>query len=1059
MSVQKLLAEAEKLLEKGKHQEAISKLNSALSIDKLNQIVATKLAGAYLELGNQKEAAKVYIDLASRLTDEGRAKIAIAIFKQAMDLSPDDIEIRVKYALGCESVGKNGDALQSAQIALKYFLKRKKYFDAAGLMPLINRLQPNVEAYKLAWIEILELAQAERMVIDMLVSMCGPPGLVSNEISVGGEPAELSLDCYEKLKRLVAFFPKNSQLPYAVAWCAYRNDKKYDFYFFLKECLRRNPDSCLALLLFCRNLAESEKLNEALFVYQFLKSNMATDKSVDLLTLSKLVDAFVEKNGWISFTEGMGEALDAQGFRKAFLQDAGTSSEAFEAENKEEEKPEKIENKEESIEEEGSYEPPAEIELGLPESNDDSSEMELQLSNTQNVSSPKVPKKQKVEEVKPVESKAKEEKQEPQILKEEKQNSSEESLRQTENTVELTALIKPEELQSTIDSNEVVQEQVKASVVEKGEDQKSEKPKNTFNPLEGISDEEIAKINNPPPLSEDKTQMFSPVEIINASNAKVESVETKSIFIDQLEQNESAVDGKSELFDSSAKELEELKSASAEGQATQVFSPMESIEAVGKSRKPTISFDESDQQTQMVNLEKQEKDERFTDMSVMVNEETNMASINQVSKFKSEHLDASDVPIEESTVVGKVEDFLADTSPEPQAEVDDATRIGDLSEFSLQKPIVQEENIVSESAAISTKEKSNEPLSPIDLVFNNKQLPEKPFLQSKNSNEEQPLLAQFENKEEIKSQEVEEEIKKKVAFVPIPTLSSEPKKQEIIQEDLNKPNDEVIDLGDDLLEDSTRDLVQSTRGAGTTQLYHDIKSDLSDKNKDKEIDSEYLLKKADRYLAKRNYYLARKLLRFALLKGGDESFIREKLREIRKLELPSGMYASSSSDEITTGSKEILEKLEHDFDLNLDIDEAMQKTASELDFSIDQVWKTIDSQTVLDFAVGLYEMGLYEKMEELTQRAINEGMVDSFKAYYLLAMGKIANNDYPGAISILKRLSKDLSKSEEEKISIYYSLGEVFEKTNQNKRSQSFYQKVAQIDSNYRNIKNKKISD
>ena len=89
------------------------------------------------------------------------------------------------------------------------------------------------------------------------------------------------------------------------------------FFRFLRECLRREPDFCLGTLLFARSLAESKKLNEALFVYRYFKERMPVDRSSDMLTLNRLLESFLEKNGWIRFMEDGGDLLDTSGFFEA----------------------------------------------------------------------------------------------------------------------------------------------------------------------------------------------------------------------------------------------------------------------------------------------------------------------------------------------------------------------------------------------------------------------------------------------------------------------------------------------------------------------------------------------------------------------------------------------------------------------------------------------------------------------------------------------------------------------------------------------------------------------
>jgi len=216
-----------------------------------------------------------------------------------------------------------------------------------------------------------------------------------------------------------------------------------------------------------------------------------------------------------------------------------------------------------------------------------------------------------------------------------------------------------------------------------------------------------------------------------------------------------------------------------------------------------------------------------------------------------------------------------------------------------------------------------------------------------------------------------------------------------------------------------------------------------------------MMRKAERFTAKRNYYLARKALRHAQALGADEEIVKAKLREIRKLELPDGLYNTISSDrpESKVDTADVLERLEQEFDLADDGDTA--ELGDLVDRRIDSILQETDPRTILDFGVGLHEMGLFRQAESLFIRAVEEFPEYAFDAYYLAAISKLSRRDYAGAVSILKRLSGDAAKSEQDKIQIYYVLGEAFEKMRQPDRSREFFEKVAEIDANYRNIRHK----
>ena len=240
----------------------------------------------------------------------------------------------------------------------------------------------------------------------------------------------------------------------------------------------------------------------------------------------------------------------------------------------------------------------------------------------------------------------------------------------------------------------------------------------------------------------------------------------------------------------------------------------------------------------------------------------------------------------------------------------------------------------------------------------------------------------------------------------------------------------------------------------TEMLLKELKQELRDKPSGA-LSVEMLLRKAERYTAKRNYYLARKALRHAQALGADDTLVKNKLREIRKLELPEGLYHTMSSDqpEPRLDTDDVLERLEEEFSLGQPGEaEALGDLVGE---KIESILRENDPRTILDFGVGLHEMGLFRQAEALFIRLVEEFPEHSFDAYYLAAVAKLGRRDYAGAASILGRLSADNGKTEQEKIQIYYALGETFEKMRQPDRSRQFFEKVAELDANYRNVRHK----
>ena len=1112
MAVQKLLADADKLFEKGKHAEGLAKVKQALTEEPLNQIVATKLANIYVQDRKPEEASKVYGQLAKRLSEAGKSQVAIAIYKQAVELAPDDIALRVRYAQECESVGKLGDAFLQGQIGLQYYLRRKKYFDAANMMPLLARSQPKDEKIKLAWAEVLYLSQAEQKVVHFLVAVCGPPGVVSQEFPVGGEPATMSPALYDWLKKLVPFFPRDPRVAYAMAWAAYRRGRLKEFYHYLHECLRRDPDFSLALLLFARTLAEAQKLNEALFVYKYFKQRMTTDKSADMLTLNRLLETFVEKNGWIKFIEDSGDSLDTAGFLEAITGDAEAARKTAEANEGQEGEGKKEEEAPREL-------PPAEIDIGGGTELPSDPGMDIVLATGQTLTEASKVHKAAKEEKDPLKLQA-------ELIKAaieatvagmggQTQQSQQTVVQPVVVTSEMMAqaaaaavsaqpavaaappaapvaaaapvapvapvvTVAPEPAKAApeepkpapADTSGVMpaaQEEPTGgidfkgesveftSLIQMGAEEKAKLAGAEVTSVEPEADEspsvaaaespaqeseeaeepreEPAKVNEPAPKKstfnpmehatiddsspalkleekDERTQMFAPMDVLDAANVmknrELAEVDTRSMEIDRkalagpTEIAEAPEDSQLSIEEAAEADRTKWRQLKVEGDRTEVFSPVEAVKASTDSRRPMDA--------QAIPAKGEWLKEKPAPSPAAASTQT-------------------PTPGPETASGGDATMVIARPKATEASSLSELASEGEATRFVSRPPT---EEAPEKSGAFAAPETATGGDRTVAVPFQGEEASPEPLALSP-AQPEQKLEAQSEAKAP--------------AIMPIP---------EDVAGAGAATADQDVDLGDDLLEGATKIFTQPRAEDKTEHLIKEIRKEMKQKA-NAFLNIDMLMKKADRYTAKRNYYLARKALRHAQALGADEETVKAKLRDIRKLEFPEGLYNTISSDRPErVDTAEVLERLEQEFDLaQAGDDEGAGSLAALVEGRIEAIFNESEPRTILDFGVALLEMGLYKQAEALLMRLVREVPDYAFDAYYLAAMAKQARRDYAGAASILKRLSSDTGKTDQEKIQIYYALGETFEKMRQPDRSKAFFRKVAELDSNYRNIRHK----
>ena len=979
MSVQSLIVEADKLLEKSKFPEAIKKLKQAIALEPLNGLITTKLANAYTANKEKDLAGQTLYALAKKLTAAEKNQVAIAYYKQAIELLPHNLDLRTQYTFECEAVGKVSEAMQNAKILLRHFLARKKYFDAANIMPLLVRLSPNDEDLKLAWIEIMELSMAEHKLINLLVAFSGPPGMVSKEVPQGGDPSSLSEKVFLRLATLAAWFPKDTTVPYAVAWAAYKKNDFNNAFAFIYETLRRDTSFTLAYLLFARILSEQQKLNEALFVYKLAKQVVGSDKWFDKGVLIKLLDQFILQNGWISFVEDSGEeSVPATVFLENLT-----------GKKKEVEKVPEI-----------------------PETPSLFSDKDLSKKITKTVTKEAVAPGAEIEMI-----------DSPSELLGEKENFEIEFTGGGTRIIEgdiIAELKRMEAKESPLATPEMAPAPFKGTL-----------------PTASVEVSLAAEVT-PSPLPAEVPLASIPVPVAPAP-AEV-PLTSMPMQIAPAE-----IELKPELsVETNAPAAPSISTSGAEtpAEASREEKVLSPLDVLAESREHLLM--ESRERIASANINKDDTN---------IVDATRVLSINEVS-----------LPAAAITPKGILKDILAELASDGERTVlvnaKDILKM-DLSleektvPFAAEKPQSVEEELKPQSAiAENSNAQSANPSQLIDALFNE---PAQKNIVAESK--EEKVIDVIESVAIVPAEIVAPQQEVSLSKIALGSGTSEPTDSKLTHDQpFGSESPDAIDLGDDLLEGPTRQIESSLSPQRTVHFIKEFKKEIAVKKRDLEADIKLLVRKAERYIAKRNYYLARKVLKHAGALGADENLIREKLREVRKLELPDALYYQISTDgQAKAETDSIIDQLESEFSEDYSVLElgAIDQIKIGVNSKIEEIADDPDYQTSLDFGVALYEMGLFLEAESLFAAVIDRHPDIAYDAYYLMAISKLARKDFAGAASILDQLGTNSEKSEADKIDVFYALGEVFRKMGQEQKSQSYFERVAKIDSNYRMVKEK----
>jgi tetratricopeptide (TPR) repeat protein len=133
----KIIAEATKLVQKGAFDKAIKTYERILAEDPKDVRIVLKIGELYQKLRDDRAAAEAFKRVADIYTDQGFFLKAVAVFKQASKLDPDDLGVNEKLAALNQQLGLMSDAMSQLQLVAAAY---EKAGDAARLLDVLKRM-------------------------------------------------------------------------------------------------------------------------------------------------------------------------------------------------------------------------------------------------------------------------------------------------------------------------------------------------------------------------------------------------------------------------------------------------------------------------------------------------------------------------------------------------------------------------------------------------------------------------------------------------------------------------------------------------------------------------------------------------------------------------------------------------------------------------------------------------------------------------------------------------------------------------------------------------------
>ncbi|MDK9717796.1 MAG: tetratricopeptide repeat protein [Trichlorobacter sp.] len=151
----KLLTDAQKMLQKGQTDKAISCFQDALSVDPGDLRVRQRLAELLAKSKRIDDARKELETIGRNLTANGFYLKAIAVYKQIEKLFPDDIGVALTLASLNEKHGLSANALAEYKRAYDHYETLQNYTEALKALEAMQRIDANNPNIKLKYAEVL----------------------------------------------------------------------------------------------------------------------------------------------------------------------------------------------------------------------------------------------------------------------------------------------------------------------------------------------------------------------------------------------------------------------------------------------------------------------------------------------------------------------------------------------------------------------------------------------------------------------------------------------------------------------------------------------------------------------------------------------------------------------------------------------------------------------------------------------------------------------------------------------------------------------------------------
>jgi tetratricopeptide (TPR) repeat protein len=162
----KLIAGAQKLVEKGSFDKAIKEYLKVVAEDQSDVRIWLKIGDLYAKLGKRTEATETYQRVAQFYSEQGFYLKSVAVYKQILKIDPRLVEVNQRLAELYKQLGLLSDAMQQYETVAAFFHREGKTREALAALKQIVELDPETVANRIKLAELYSKEQMPREAID-----------------------------------------------------------------------------------------------------------------------------------------------------------------------------------------------------------------------------------------------------------------------------------------------------------------------------------------------------------------------------------------------------------------------------------------------------------------------------------------------------------------------------------------------------------------------------------------------------------------------------------------------------------------------------------------------------------------------------------------------------------------------------------------------------------------------------------------------------------------------------------------------------------------------------